>query len=395
MRIGIDCLEIKPNLAGGQVTFILGLLDGLYNIKEEGVKFVLFCSSENKQVIEPIANKYKFSLIEVRWYNKYLRALFILVPLILNSKYLWRVFTNYYSNVFKINKTIEKNCDLLYVFTTTLNSYNLSIPTVLSMHDIQHVHFPHFFSWIRLRIRALRFENSALVATKIQASSNFIKEDLYNFFKFIKPNVISVIEEGVDLKDFTKPTNIDIKKKYKLPEKFLFFPAALWKHKNHILVLKALKLIEEKNDIKIPLILTGSKQSAYPDIIQFIKENDMNYVRYLGQVSWEEIISLHQNAYFLITAVLYESSSLPIIEAAASGLPIIASNTPPNIEMSKFLTMNLFDPNNVDELEAILFNCWNDSEIQKQSKSNKINAKRYSWNTIAKKYMRVFKETVS
>ena len=94
----------------------------------------------------------------------------------------------------------------------------------------------------------------------------------------------------------------------------------------------------------------------------------------------------------LITAVLYESSSLPIIEAAASGLPIIASNTPPNIEMSKFLTMNLFDPNNVDELEAILFNCWNDSEIQKQSESNKINVKRYSWNRIAKEYMYEFNQ---
>jgi glycosyltransferase involved in cell wall biosynthesis len=392
MRIGIDCLETKSNLAGGQLTYILGLLDGLYNLKEKDVKFVLFCSSENKHVFEPIVNKYKFSLIEVKGYNTRLRAFWVLIPLILNSKYLWRVFINSYSKIFKINKNIEDNCDLLYVFTTTLNSYNLSIPTVLSMHDIQHVHFPHFFSWLRRRVRTLRFENSALVATKIQASSNFIKEDLYKFFKFLKPNVISVIEEGVDLKDFTHSTKIEIQKKYNLPEKFLFFPAALWKHKNHLLVLKALKLIEETKKIKIPLILTGSKQSAYPDIIKFIKENDMEYVRYLGQISWEEIISLYQNAYLFITAVLYESSSLPIIEAAAAGLPIIASNTPPNIEMSKFLKMNLFDPYDVNELEKILFSCWNDNEFQKQSKSNKVNVKYYSWNRIAEKYMHVFKQ---
>jgi glycosyltransferase involved in cell wall biosynthesis len=362
MRVGIDCLEVKPNLAGGQLTFILGLLDGLSSLKQENVNYVLFCSKENKHVIEPIAIEHKFSFVVVKWYNKYLRALVVLLPLILNSSFLWRIFMNNYSNFFGINKTIESNCDILYVFTTTLNSYNLSVPTFLSMHDIQHVHFPQFFSWLRLRVRALRFHNSALTATKIQASSNFIKEDLCDFFGFLKPDVVSVITEGVELKDFIKPTNIDIKKKYDLPEKFLFFPAALWKHKNHLLVLKALKRIEENNKIIIPLVLTGSQQSAYPYIMKFIKENNMDYVRYLGQIPWEEIISFHQSASFLITAVLYESSSLPIIEAAAGGLPIIASNTPPNIEMSKFLIMNLFDPNNVEELEAVLLKCWKDTE---------------------------------
>ena len=37
------------------------------------------------------------------------------------------------------------------------------------------------FSKIRLRARSLRFENSAMSATKIQASSNFIKKDLLIF----------------------------------------------------------------------------------------------------------------------------------------------------------------------------------------------------------------------
>ena len=111
------------------------------------------------------------------------------------------------------------------------------------------------------------------------------------------------------------------------------------KHKNHLLVLNALKIIEEKYKIKIPLILSGGRNTAYQDIISFINDNNMDYVKYLGKVSYEEVIALYQNAYCLVTnAVLYESSSLPILEAAASGLPVIASNTPPNKEMSNFPT---------------------------------------------------------
>lgn len=392
MRIGIDCLEIKPNYVGGINTYLLGLLDGFNSNKRNDISFVIFCSPANKHFLEPVAKKYSFTLIKIRCYNKYINALFLIIPFIFNSKYLWKIFTNFHSEIFQINKTFQKHCDIIYVASTALNSYNLKIPTMLSMHDIQHVHFPDFFSKIRLRVRFLRFENSALAATRIQASSNFIKEDLLKFFKFLNPDEIKVITEGVNLTDFSQTSQIKIKERYSLPEKFLFFPATLWKHKNHMLVLKALKLIEEKNNVKIPLILTGGKNSAYDQIMEFIKDNHMNYVRYLGKVSWEEMIALYQNANYLITAVLYESSSLPILEAAASGLPIIAPKTPPNLEMAKNLTINLFEGDNVNELKILLLKCWFDKEIQKQKEFNLEGVKQYSWNNIALIYLTEFEK---
>ena len=205
-----------------------------------------------------------------------------------------RIFTNIHSKISCVNNTFHKNCDLIYTASTVLNTYNLKIPTVLSMHDIQHVHYPEFFSKIRLRARSLRFENSAMSATKIQASSNFIKKDLLDFFKFLSPEKITVINEGVKLEEFSTPSKLNIKKKYLLPEKFLYFPATLWKHKNHLLVLNALKIIEEKYKIKIPLILSGGRNTAYQDIISFINDNNMDYVKYLGKVSYEEVIALYQ-----------------------------------------------------------------------------------------------------
>ena len=392
MKIGIDCLELKPNLAGGQLTYILGLLNGFCSVRSENVSFVIFCTRENKKIFEPISSKYNIELILVGGYFKTLRAVFIMVPLILNSRFLWRVALNIYAKIFGINKVIVNNCDILYVCTTTLNTYNLSVPTVLSMHDIQHVHFPDFFSFLRLRVRRLRFYNSALKATKIQASSNFIKEDLCSFFPFVNPDDVIVIEEGVDLNDFGNQVYTDVKTKYSLPNEFIYFPAALWKHKNHILVLKALNRIYKKHSLKIPLVLTGSKQSGHHEIFKFITDNKIDYVRYLGQVSWQEVVSLHKSARYLITAVLYASSSLPIIEAAASGLPIIASNTPPNVEMSKFLHLNLFDSNSVDSLEKVLLDCWNNRKNALEIEVNFKNVKRYSWDNVASKFLDLFKD---
>ena len=47
---------------------------------------------------------------------------------------------------------------------------------------------------------------------------------------------------------------------------------------------------------------------------------------------FKTLVALYKKSKFLITATLYESSSLPILEAAASKTSIIASDTPPNIE---------------------------------------------------------------
>ena len=83
-----------------------------------------------------------------------------------------------------------------------------------------------------------------------------------------------------------------------LPERFLFFPAQLWPHKNHLTLLKALKQIEAKHGAKIPLVLTGEKFSAAPGIFQFIAEQSMAYVRHLGKVTFKEMVALYQKASF-------------------------------------------------------------------------------------------------
>jgi len=49
----------------------------------------------------------------------------------------------------------------------------------------------------------------------------------------------------------------------------------------------------------------------------------MGYIRYVGKVSFQDMVALYQMAAFMITATLHESSSLPILEAAAAGTPII------------------------------------------------------------------------
>src|SRR5262249_27835395 len=156
--------------------------------------------------------------------------------------------------------------------------------------------------------------------------------------------------------DFQGPSEIDlhIRTKYRLPENFLFYPAQLWPHKNHITVLRALNGLKANHGLEIPLVLTGATFSAADQIFGYVKANGMDYVHYLGKVPFTDLASLYRSARFVITSVLYESSSLCILEAAAAGTPVIASRTPPNVEMSRVLDLNLFEPLDKEELMLLL-----------------------------------------
>ena len=74
--------------------------------------------------------------------------------------------------------------------------------------------------------------------------------------------------------------------------------------------------------------------SSYKEIKSFIEKNDLNSrVKVLGLVKLEKLKFLYKNAYAIIIAAKYESSSLPILEASCIGVPVIASNTESNLEL--------------------------------------------------------------
>jgi glycosyltransferase involved in cell wall biosynthesis len=160
--------------------------------------------------------------------------------------------------------------------------------------------------------------------------------------------------------------------------------------------LRALKEIETKNGLKIPLVLTGAKFTAAPKIFEFIAEQSMGYVRYLGKMPFEDMVALYQKAAFMITATLHESSSLPILEAAAAGTPIIASRIPPLEELAQVLQLNVFDPLDVDGLARLIFDLWSDERTASaQAAVNRQKIALYSWENTARKYLQFFERIVN
>jgi glycosyltransferase involved in cell wall biosynthesis len=393
MKIGINCLRVNPNYSGGLNTYIFGLLDGFAALGGFH-RFRLYVTTRNQPRFARYLANPNFEISCVDGWNFELRKSLCMATLACNSRELYRLASDGVFN--SLRKQMDAESDLIYTPTVMLQSFNNRKPTVLSMHDIQHVHYPEFLSRARRISRPITYGLSAQYANYFQASSDFIKNDILDHFRLIAPERVEVIPEGVNVADFAAPRDTrSLRLRYGLTERFLFYPAQLWPHKNHLRLLKALK----KNGLrghKIPLVMTGAPFGAASDVLGFLQDQDMDYVRYLGKVPFDDLVGLYQQAAFLVCASLYESNSLPVLEAAAAGTPIIASRIPPNEELARVLELNLFDPHDPDDLAETILALWNDEKTTSaQVHHNRTRIGCYSWENAARKYMRFFERVIN
>ncbi len=390
MKIGINLLSIDPNYSGGVTSFTFGILNGL--IINEEIEIQLYAHKRNKNLFKDFINHKNVTLIELdygRFRNFFSKICILLFPDRVNF------FIN--SIIFKkISKIMDKNSAIIYNPSATLINFNNTIPVIVSMHDIQHVHFPEYFSFLRLQFRKKSYFYTAKYADYIQASSTFIGKDFTENYSFLKRENIYFISEGVSKSEF----DIDEKVASKLLDElgilqdYIFYPAQLWHHKDHVTVLESLKILRDKYNLKIKLVLTGDKFSSSSNIFDFINKYELNdQVLYLGKVPFKTLVALYKKSKFLITATLYESSSLPILEAAASKTSIIASDTPPNLEMGNNLLINFFNAKDPKSLSETIYKIWNDKYLrEEQIEYNFNNLDRYLWVSVANEYLKMFQD---
>lgn len=387
MNIGLDYTGIDPSYRGGLNTYAIGFLRGLVRVAKKH-KIQLFVTKDNRFFLDNFPGDSHVEAVVVPLSGK--------IDSLVRNLSLLSSCTQFKALHQKLVDTVlgpraevmDRLSDIIYVPTTVLYPYTYQKPTILSMHDIQQVHYPQFFSKMQLNSRQMRFQLSAEKVTYVQASSQFIKEDLLGYFKCLSPEQIAVIPEGVTIEEFSSPIDNDVVVKYGLPSDFLFFPAQLWFHKNHITVLKALNRLYQERGFKIPMVMTGGKFTGAEQIMSYVKDQKMDYVHYLGKVPFSDMVALYQRARFFITAALYESSSLPFLEAAAAGCPVIASDTPPNREMARILKASLFDVLNDGELAELLATIWEDDTlIRDHVNHNRFNIDYYSWDNAALRFL--------
>lgn len=130
----------------------------------------------------------------------------------------------------------------------------------------------------------------------------------------------------VDIKVSEKQQG-DILAQYGLEKnRYFFYPAQFWAHKNHVNLIKAFALFATKHP-EFKLILTGSDKGNLGYVKQLIADKGiMERVVFPGFVPQEHINTFYRNAAALTMVSYFGPTNMPPMEAVELGCPVIATD---------------------------------------------------------------------
>lgn len=180
----------------------------------------------------------------------------------------------------------------------------------------------------------------------------------------------------------------------------LFYPAFLNERKNQIAAVYAIKSIVEKRLIgekvkDLKLILTGGCDKKYlKKITSLINKTNLNdIIYYRGKVSRDEIKELYSKASIVYLFSKQETQPMAILEAMATGTPVIASNIKSNSYLIKQgVNGYLVDPEDINKIVEYTIELLENEEKRRIMGQNAkmIAENMYSSDTIALKTINMY-----
>lgn len=203
------------------------------------------------------------------------------------------------------------------------------LPVLATVMDAIPLSHPQ---WVSYRFKALKNEawrRSVHWADHVLTISDFSRQEIARWFR-ISESRISVIPLGVDQRWSFSPDSAErerIRAAYDLPERFFLFVGTLQPRKNVDLLLKAHAGLPAEMRRACPLIVVGRRGWACDDLVARLQASAASEVRWLQYVPDDDLPTVLRLATALTCPSLYEGFGLPVLEAFAAGVPVIASST--------------------------------------------------------------------
>jgi len=194
--------------------------------------------------------------------------------------------------------------------------------------DFQEHYLPHFFKPDELKSRK-EYQNNLvrnakhLILSSTAAQKNF--NDIYPTNRLTQHVLRFAVSHNMP-----RCTDEDIHVKYKIPGEYFICSNQFWIHKNHKVILEAIRLLKNRN-VSVFVAFTGKEyDNRNPEYFSQLKVLASNLdvqdnIKFLGFISREDQITLMKKALAVLQPSLFEGWSTLIEDAKAIKQSIIAS----------------------------------------------------------------------
>jgi glycosyltransferase involved in cell wall biosynthesis len=205
----------------------------------------------------------------------------------------------------------------------------------------------------------------------------------------IDKNKIHVIYNGVDIERFKpRPNTAEIRREFGLEEdkKIVLFVGRLYHRKGIDTMLRSVPpILKEFSNVKFVISGTGFKQKE-ESLRNLAKELDIeDHVTFLGYVPDEKLPLLYSASDIFVLPAIYENFPFAILEAQATGLPVISTNVG---GIPEFLVDNqngfVIEPRDPTQLTQRLLTLLQDAKLAKEmgDRGRKLIEEKFDWRLI-------------
>ena len=203
------------------------------------------------------------------------------------------------------------------------------VKKVVTMHDLIVMRFPEFFKPADRVIHRLKMRHACRVADVVVAISEQTKRDLVELMG-IEEEKIRVVYQSCDSAFWgvkgseegvkgSERTNVEVREKYGLPERYILCVGTLEERKNQMRVIEAMKRLPEE----VALVLVGRPRGTYG---QQILQSASDRIRLLSKADFADFPALYNGAVASVYMSRFEGFGIPVLESMCCDCPVLTSD---------------------------------------------------------------------
>jgi glycosyltransferase involved in cell wall biosynthesis len=220
------------------------------------------------------------------------------------------------------------------VWFPTTYAEDVDQPYVCTVFDLEHrmkPWFPEVSAGGEFERRERFFNRYLPKATRVIVPNETGREQVVRFYRVETENCLTLSHPTPDfaLKAAAQPrSDARILARLGLPERFLFYPAQFWPHKNHAALLDALAELRARGS-ELALVCVGSDKGAAEHVRAQARERGLeDHAHVMGFVPDDVLVALYQHAHALVYLSRFGPENLPPLEGFALGCPVVAADVP-------------------------------------------------------------------
>ena len=188
---------------------------------------------------------------------------------------------------------------------------------IVTIHDLIFMRHPEYYHWIDTRLYEWKFRQALREADRIIAISERTRQDILELGGEEYADRVTVIYQSFSPRFSTHilpERRAAVRERYKLPQRYVLSVGTIERRKNLLLAAEAVELLPQD----IHLVAVG-KQTKYAQELPHDER-----IHLLSGVPDDDLAVLYAMAEVFVYPSRYEGFGIPIIEAIAAGLPVVA-----------------------------------------------------------------------